>query len=232
MIIGDVVSHAEMCVREGRMLQHGMNFHVSPTHSVILMSRRTGAPYEDRIEDSGRTLIYEGHDVPRYHGIRNPKRLNQLRLTPTGTLTPNGRFERAALEFKAGRRGAESVRVYEKIKDGIWTYNGVFQLVDAWIERSGRREVFKFRLELTDIEVEFAAKHRDQSELVHNRMIPSTVKREVYKRDKGRCVECGATDNLHFDHDFPYSKGGTSITATNIRLLCMRHNLAKGAKVE
>ena len=221
-----------MCFREGRMLQHGMNFEVSPTHSVILMSRRIGAPYEDRIEDSGRTLIYEGHDVPRYRGIRDPKRLNQPRLTPTGKLTANGRFERAAVEFKAGRGKAALVRVYEKIKDGIWTYNGIFQLVDAWIERSGRREVFKFRLVLTDSEVEFTATHRDQSDLVHNRLIPSAVKREVYKRDKGRCVECGATDNLHFDHDFPYSKGGTSITAKNIRLLCMRHNLAKGAKVE
>jgi hypothetical protein len=232
MILGDVVSHAEMCVREGRMLQHGMNFHVSPTHSVILMSRRVGAPYEDRIQDSGRTLIYEGHDVPRYRGIRDPKRLNQPRLTPAGKLTANGKFEKAALEFKTGAREPESVRVYEKIKDGIWTYNGVFDLVDAWMERSGRREVFKFRLHLTDTEVEFTAKRRVQSDLAHNRVIPSAVKREVYKRDKGRWVECGAPDNLHFDHDFPYSKGGTSITAKNIRLLCMRHNLAKGARVE
>ncbi len=63
-------------------------------------------------------------------------------------------------------------------------------------------------------------------------MIPSSVKREVFKRDKGQCVLCGRKDNLHYDHDFPYSKGGSSLTAANIRLLCARHNLAKSDKIE
>lgn len=33
--------------------------------------------------------------------------------------------------------------------------------------------------------------------------------------------------NLHFDHDLPFSKGGISLTAKNVRLLCMKHNLEK-----
>ena len=230
MNVGDIVSHAEMCVRECRMLQHGMNFQVSRHHSVILMSRRKGAPYNDEIVDGGKTLIYEGHDVPRIGGIKDPKHFDQPRTTPTGKLTPNGKFERAALEFKAGHAPAEMVRVYEKLKNGIWTYTGIFRLVDAWQQRSGHRTVFKFQLEVTESQSEFAETvHPD---LPHNRLIPADVKREVYKRDKGHCVKCGATENLHFDHDYPYSKGGTSITAANIRLLCARHNLEKGDKIE
>ncbi|MBI5265885.1 MAG: HNH endonuclease, partial [candidate division Zixibacteria bacterium] len=57
-------------------------------------------------------------------------------------------------------------------------------------------------------------------------------KRIVWQRDGGKCVKCGATDELHFDHDIPYSKGGTSISADNVRILCARHNLQKGAKIE
>ena len=38
------------------------------------------------------------------------------------------------------------VRVYEKIRDGIWSYNGLFHLVDSWVESDGRRNVFKFKL--------------------------------------------------------------------------------------
>jgi 5-methylcytosine-specific restriction endonuclease McrA len=53
----------------------------------------------------------------------------------------------------------------------------------------------------------------------------------VWKRDQGRCVQCDATDNLHFDHDVPFSKGGSSITAANVKLLCARHNLAKSDKI-
>ncbi len=229
MTTGDIVAHAAMCVREGRMLQRGMNFRVSPDHSVILMSVRPGAPYHDQVQDGGRTLIYEGHDVAKQRGLRDPKKYDQPAQTPKGKLTENGKFEKAALDFKTGRSEPELVRVYEKIKDGIWAYNGVFRLVDASRVNSGKRMVFKFRLELTDKEVEFKPEATD---LPVNRIIPSAIKREVYERDNGQCVICGSRDNLHYDHDFPYSKGGSSLTAANIRLLCARHNLAKGNKVE
>jgi 5-methylcytosine-specific restriction endonuclease McrA len=53
----------------------------------------------------------------------------------------------------------------------------------------------------------------------------------VWQRDGGRCVVCGATDELHFDHDLPYSRGGTSIAEGNVQLMCARHNLEKGAKI-
>jgi hypothetical protein len=225
----DIVSHPDMCSREGRMLQHGMNFCPNLPHSVLLMSRRRGAPYDDIITDAGRTLIYEGHDVPRTRGIENPKGYDQPMRTPGGKLTPNGKFFEAAAQYKDGGREARLVRVYEKIREGIWTYNGEFKLVDAWPEKVGRRKVFKFRLELTNIESPTLPRTTD---IDHNRLVPSAIKREVFKRDKGRCVLCGATDNLHFDHDFPLSKGGTSISAANIRLLCMRHNLAKYSKIE
>jgi 5-methylcytosine-specific restriction endonuclease McrA len=43
---------------------------------------------------------------------------------------------------------------------------------------------------------------------------------------------CGDTKNLHFDHELPFSKGGTSLSAKNVRLLCMKHNLQKSDKIE
>src|SRR5262249_45277635 len=64
-------------------------------------------------------------------------------------------------------------------------------------------------------------------EIEHRRLIPTWVKLEVWKRDGGKCVRCGSADNLHFDHDLPFSKGGTSISTANVQLLCARHNLAK-----
>ncbi len=229
MNAGDIVSHTEMCMKEGRMLQHGMNFRTAQRNSVILMSRRKGAPYHDRVLEEGRVLIYEGHDVPRKLNVVDPKACDQPRSTPSGKLTPNGKFEQAALLFKQDGKNPELVRVYEKIKTGIWTYNGVFRLVDVWIEESEKRKVFRFRLELTDADV---ADKPNQADLEHNRLIPSAVKQEVFKRDKGRCTLCGATDNLHFDHDLPYSKGGTSIMVENVRLLCARHNLQKHDRIE
>jgi len=65
-----------------------------------------------------------------------------------------------------------------------------------------------------------------------SRIIPTSVKLDVWARDGGRCVFCGATDELHFDHIVPYSKGGTSLKVENIQLLCARHNIEKSAKIQ
>ncbi len=62
---GTIVSHLEIAQEEGVQLQRGMNFRLHGGFSVILMSLRPGAPYADRVDDSGRVLIYEGHDTPR-----------------------------------------------------------------------------------------------------------------------------------------------------------------------
>jgi hypothetical protein len=228
---GDIISYNEMCMEEGYSLQRGMNFQVTGGVSVILMSLRKNAPYADRIEDDGKVLIYEGHDVPR-NLARDPKSVNQPRTTPTGILTQNGKFEAAAIRFKNGIQSPELIKVYEKIKDGIWAYNGVFKLQDAWIERSENRDVFKFKLQVTDITIDQREKRREElKDLDHNRMIPTSVKLEVWKRDKGKCVQCGSNDNLHFDHILPFAKEGTSLKAENIQLLCARHNLEKRDKI-
>ncbi|HET9802973.1 MAG TPA: hypothetical protein VFP96_07045, partial [Candidatus Acidoferrum sp.] len=105
-----------------------------------------------------------------------------------------------------------------------------FQLLNAWQEHDGKRSVFKFQLEFFEENVE--ANESGAIPLEHSRVIPSAVKLEVWKRDKGRCVLCESTENLHFDHELPYSKGGSSLVAANIRILCAKHNLAKSDKIE
>src|SRR5215472_9887123 len=74
---GDVLSYLAMCSAIGANLQRGMNFRLRDGYSVILMSLRPGAPYADRVEDEGRVLIYEGHDVPRAPIGPNPKGVDQ-----------------------------------------------------------------------------------------------------------------------------------------------------------
>lgn len=229
---GDIISHAEMCLEEGTSLQKGMNFRVKGGTTIILMSTRKGAPYADRVEEAGKILIYEGHDVPR-NLARDTKSVDQPYYTPKGSLTENGKFHTAAQKYKDKEQSAELVKVYEKIKDGIWVYNGIFELVDAWIEKSENRNVFKFKLLITDKAVDQKLKRAlELKDIDHNRMIPTSVKLEVWKRDKGQCIQCESKNNLHFDHILPYSKGGTSLKAENIQLLCARHNLEKRDKIQ
>ena len=203
---GNVVSYIDMCQKEGTSLQRGMNFRLKGHHSVILMSVRPNAPHHDEVQ------------AERQSG---------------GTLTENGKFHQAAQRFKCGEKGPDIVQVYEKIKAGIWTDNGFFHLVDSWIVNNGTRNVFKFKLAAVEsVSDESAAEEIPSRLVVRSRIIPTSVKLEVWARDGGKCVTCGASDELHFDHILPFSRGGTSVKVENVQLLCARHNLAKSAKIQ
>jgi len=229
----NIISYFDMCQREGTSLQRGMNFRLRGGHSIILMSVRPNAPYSDRIEEDGSVLIYEGHDVPRTTENPEPKRVDQPERLPSGKQTENGKFHQAAQKFKKNEKGPDIVKVYEKIKKGIWSDNGYFHLIDSWIENDKIRSVFKFKLvAIEDIDNETIAEDIRNTEIRRSRIIPTHIKKEVWKRDCGKCIKCGLTDELHFDHILPFSKGGTSLTAANVQLLCARHNLEKSAKIE
>lgn len=60
--------------------------------------------------------------------------------------------------------------------------------------------------------------------------IPKSVQREVWRRDGGRCVDCGSSERLEYDHIIPVSKGGAN-TVRNIQLRCEPCNRKKGAKI-
>lgn len=224
--VDDIISYAELVAAENANVQKGMNFQIKPEYSIFLMSLRKNAPYADEWDEKTGTLIYEGHDAPS-NLATEPKEVDQPLSTPKGTLTENGKFFTAAQAYKMKLIDhPHRIKVYEKIKDGIWCYKGFFNLIDSQIVFNGVRKVFKFYLK----PVEFISKHKE-IELPHSRLIPTAIKLEVWARDKGQCVLCGSKENLHFDHDLPFSKGGTSLTPANVRILCMKCNLSKSNKI-
>lgn len=70
-----------------------------------------------------------------------------------------------------------------------------------------------------------------------SRSLSLTLRYRVLVRDKFRCVICGASPakdvgvELHVDHIHPWSQGGNSVEE-NLRTLCLKCNLGKGAKLE
>jgi Fe-S cluster biosynthesis and repair protein YggX len=223
-----IMSYTDLIVRERQNLQKGMNFRTkSGQLSVFLMSVRKDAPYKDQWLPKQQLLIYEGHDSTA--NGKDRKAVNQPMHRESGKLSDNGKFYNEAIAYKEGKRGEPlQIQVYEKLDAGVWFDKGVFNLMDAkYIEEDGRK-VFKFYLHPTEAVRSF----EDLEEYKHERMIPTWVKVEVWKRDKGRCNLCKLDTGLHYDHILPFSKGGRSDDPRNIQLLCARHNLQKGAKIQ
>ena len=221
-----IISYHQLTTQEGGLqVQKGMNFGVKKNYSIVLMSTAKNAPYVDEVFDDG-VIEYEGYDAPKSNDY-NKKMVDQPAYTKTGRLTENGKFLKAVDDFKKFKRNAAKIQVYRKIKPGVWVDMGFYDLMDGYQRNDGNRNVFKFLLNPI---FDFDSDGEDFQDIVHDRQIPGDVQREVYERDKGQCTNCGSTENLHFDHIIPFSKGGSSKTASNIQLLCAKHNLKKGAK--
>jgi hypothetical protein len=228
---GEIITFDEMRAAENvAMLQRGMMFRPPPDRGVILMSLRPNAPYADRVASDG-SIEYEGHDAPRAERV-DPKSLDQPRTTPRGTPTENGKFADWTDRASRGEVAFATFAVYEKLRKGIWTFRGIYALRDYAYESDGTRRVFRFKLVPTDGAGSTRRPVGDGGFQERSRQIPTHIKQQVFKRDHGRCVICGSNENLHFDHDLPYSRGGTSLRAENVRLLCARHNLSKGNRIE
>src|SRR3989339_1136419 len=149
-MLDDILSYREMCDAENtQTLQRGMNFKLNPSYSVILMSRRTNAPYRDKVLEDGITIEYEGHDAPKNDPSINPKEIDQPKCNNNGSFTQNGLFIKAAENYKNKNSSAELVKIYEKILPGVWSLKGFFDLIDYRTENDGSRNVFVFILRLS-----------------------------------------------------------------------------------
>ncbi|UGT45192.1 TerD family protein [Nocardia yamanashiensis] len=62
------------------------------------------------------------------------------------------------------------------------------------------------------------------------RSISQEIKAQVWQRDGGKCVECGESHYLEFDHIIPISRGGAT-SAANLQILCRACNRVKGARI-
>jgi len=90
--------------------------------------------------------------------------------------------------------------------------------VTALVADRDRRRARKLERAHAELEAEAAPRRAP---------IPREVRRVVWARDGGRCVDCGAGFDLQYDHVIPHAMGGAD-TEANLQLLCGDCNRAKG----
>lgn len=70
----------------------------------------------------------------------------------------------------------------------------------------------------------------EEAERGRRERLPDEVRATVWHRDDGRCVRCGAQEDLQFDHVIPVARGGGN-AAENIQILCGPCNRSKGDRI-
>lgn len=97
------------------------------------------------------------------------------------------------------------------------------------------KEAFKVLLDKTNPTREPSRKMPSRPPIKQTRYIPSAIRREVWRRDGGKCgyespsgIRCGSTAFLEIDHLVPWSIGGSSQDSRNLALRCSGHNKYKG----
>ncbi len=201
-----ILSAAELIAREGVNLQKGMNYRdAGGLLSVFLVLEHEGE-YHDEWDADSETYTYQGHDSTT---VSDGKLRDQIAMYSDGRATDNGKFLKAANNFKDGMRDEPlQVQVYEKLDPGVWFDKGIFNLVDARHMSEGGRKVYKFSLNPAGNRAGSAESEEDYIE----RMLGAGEKESIWKRDGGRCAVCGAETGLHF-----------AKTGAEMQLLCENH---------
>jgi hypothetical protein len=156
--------------------------------------------------------------------------------------------------------GRYAVRTGKRLSNRRWRQPQIEALRAAqkeepvWMGRDGQRQLWHFHDKfywdsdkLTADDVKALVLRRERSlkhelDTAHSLMraeedgrptrtpIPTDLRRAVFERDGGKCVECESGFDIQYDHVLPVALGGAT-TIENLQLLCADCNRRKGTKL-
>jgi len=177
----------------------------------------------EKIEKGKLTLtnISQANQFFRENEIKNPEQKNEI-LNAIEGLSKKGCEEKLlGMGFKNKPRPSYNITISEETHSQLQHLQALIgknlsmdELLLIMVKTT-KENIEKKKFKLTD-------RPRGLSPVKVGRTVPASIKRHVYERDQ-KCVQCGSTYNLNFDHREAFALGGeTSIE--NIRLLCFNCN--------
>lgn len=125
----------------------------------------------------------------------------------------------------------DTVTIEKRVLDNLKRMN--IPTREHWLIKPVVLSEFYFMLDILSVLIEpdfVPFECVDSCDEVNDRYIAADVKRAVWRRDGGKCFECGSREKLEYDHIIPVCKGGSN-TERNVQLLCEKCNRTKAAQI-
>jgi 5-methylcytosine-specific restriction endonuclease McrA len=142
------------------------------------------------------------------------------------------RWKRRQIDALMTEQGERPVRLSCLGKRVYWMFRDCFYWEDDGLSGGDVKALALQRLRKRERQLTNAhslMRAEEQGKLVRA-PLPADVRRAVFERDGGRCVECESGFDLQYDHIIPFSLGGAT-TVANLQLLCAGCNARKGNRL-
>ena len=136
------------------------------------------------------------------------------------------------LEVAAQRQRTTPVRMAVSGQRSWWWFENTFWWENGDYSSQGVMALIRQRQRQEQERLERAKRaiNLDQQSIQRRHPITREMRRIVYERDGGACVECGGRFDLQYDHILPVALGGAT-TVDNLQILCGECNQRKGKEI-
>jgi hypothetical protein len=170
--------------------------------------------------------VHENYRILAVHIREQQARILRLEPQRPASFSRDGLAQEHLEEIVNGptplvRSDKRNDREYVLYRGGVWECERELE-IDQW------QALADAYIEQEDAEFARALGHRPPQP--NRETIPSSVRRAIWQRDRGRCTQCGSKERLEFDHIIPLARGGSN-TERNIELLCEICNRRKSDSI-
>jgi hypothetical protein len=171
--------------------------------------------------------------------LREDKKIELVRLSVTlprmfmgrwalqsGQKIYSGRWKDAHLEAWRREQQEHPVRLRREARRSLWWFRDRFYWDDDGYSAEDVRALALQRTRRDDRRLKSAHALMNGDAAPGRKPIPAGIVRAVIARDGLRCIQCGTTEELQFDHVMPVALGGGT-SVENLQVLCGECNRAK-----
>jgi hypothetical protein len=148
----------------------------------------------------------------------------------SGRRTFDVRWSKASVDAILAQQSENPVELFCNEERVYWAFMDCFYWEDEDLSADDVKALVLLRIRRRERELATAHSlmRAEQAGQPVRPPVPIEIRRAVFERDGGRCVECGESFDLQYDHVIPLSLGGAT-TLPNLQLLCADCNRRKGA---